>query len=105
MVIIIPRITSDDMRSILHRLMERDRYYYAHELDSLLRIEVQNIESSTNKRARQCRDWIQRVAQLLCNDPLISVRNESTPWYWWGGNTNKYCLSIDENDIAYYTMR
>lgn len=102
MVILIPRITSNDMRSILHRLMERDRYYFAYELDNPLRREMTRIEAVTNKRAKTCRDWTQRVAQLLSNDRLINIRVEFGRYWWYRSPINKYCLAMDENDIQYY---
>ena len=96
-----PRITSNEMRSILHRLMERNVYYYAYELESPFRREIQGIEAFTNRRARRCRDWVQRIAQLLSNDRLIKIRTGRQ--YWYFTPTNKYCLAFDENDIQYYT--
>lgn len=94
------KITSDNMRSILHGMMIKDVYYRAWDLHTALRVEVERIEASTNKRARPCRDWTQRVAQLLSNDNCISVRPGQRSWYY--SNPNKYCLSIDENDIQFY---
>jgi len=96
----VSKITSDDMRSILHSIMRRDIYYSANQICFTFRTAVEQIEATTNRRVRPCRDWVQRVAQLLCNDKCITIRPGERSW--WYTTPNKYCLTVDENDIQFY---
>ncbi len=109
------RIDSNEMREILHKIMEDGEWWFAKDLGPALKQRVMSLAwEDPVFRSRRLRyyitvyDWVNRVAQLLANDLNIKKKMGSyraASRYWHGTYTVRVTMYsyLDENDYTFWT--